>query len=55
MFFAREGKSAKDNFISAKDGILVIGPDGFVLFFSMQKLNNVYNGFSALQVLIISQ
>jgi hypothetical protein len=31
MFFAREGKSSKDNFISASDGILIIGPDGFVL------------------------
>jgi hypothetical protein len=32
MFFAREGKSAKENFISTSDGIIVIGPDGFVLF-----------------------
>jgi hypothetical protein len=31
MFFAREGKSAKENFIAATDGILVVGPDGFVL------------------------
>jgi hypothetical protein len=40
MFFAREGKSAKGNFISAADGILVIGPDGFVLLKLLKNFDN---------------